>query len=108
MVMVPLIGLGSDQVDKSTNLGQHIEAYHVDENHGNNVLKLVSDIVSIKIGDNRSGDSIILFCSPQSLEPDSKLSFCLHKLENLGLITSVFVDEVDTIHRDRYSGSRFH
>ena len=29
-VIVWLIGLGSNQVNKSTNLGQYIEAYHVD------------------------------------------------------------------------------
>ena len=32
VVMVPLIGMGSDQVNKAVNLGQRIEAYHVDEN----------------------------------------------------------------------------
>ena len=32
IVLVPLIGLGSDQVSKTINLTHCIESYHVDEN----------------------------------------------------------------------------
>ena len=34
VVMVPLLGLGSDQVKKSTQLEKGIKAYHVDEHRG--------------------------------------------------------------------------
>jgi hypothetical protein len=34
ITLVPLVGLGSDQVSKSTNDGSFIEAYHVNEHRG--------------------------------------------------------------------------
>ena len=41
IVMVPIIGLGSDQVNKDVNLGQRIEAYHLYENVGQDFLSLM-------------------------------------------------------------------
>ena len=49
IVMVPLIGLGSDQVNKAVNLGQRIEAYHVDKNVGNIFLCLKKRLLSIEM-----------------------------------------------------------
>jgi hypothetical protein len=80
IMMVPLIGLGSDQVNKAANIGQRIEAYHVDENVGNNFLCLMKRLLSLKMQNGRSGSSIILYCSPQSLAPTTNLSRCLRKL----------------------------
>jgi len=34
IVLVPLIGLGSDQVEKSTVVEHNVEAYHADEHKG--------------------------------------------------------------------------
>jgi superfamily II DNA helicase RecQ len=34
LTMVPLVGLGSDQVSKSSNENNYIEAYHLDEHMG--------------------------------------------------------------------------
>ena len=107
IVMVPLIGLGSDQVNKAVNLGQRIEAYHVDENVGKDFLCLMKRLLSIKTRGGHSGSSIILYCSPQSLSPTTNLSRCLKQLARLNLITAVFVDEAHTIHREGYHGSKF-
>ena len=62
--MAPLIGLGSDQVNKATNLGQRAEAYHVDKNFGADFICLMKRLLSMKTKGSRSGSSIILYCSP--------------------------------------------
>ncbi|KAL7539694.1 hypothetical protein ACHAXR_009496 [Thalassiosira sp. AJA248-18] len=107
VVMVPLIGLGSDQVNKSFRLHEGIEAYHVDENKGDDFMHLMKRLMSIKKRDGRSSNSIILYCSPQSLSPTNMFSQCLTALAKRNLITSVFVDEAHSIHRDGYNGSKF-
>ncbi|KAL7526440.1 hypothetical protein ACHAXR_003455 [Thalassiosira sp. AJA248-18] len=108
VVMVPLIGLGSDQVNKSFSLRDGVEAYHVDENRGEDFLLLVKRLYSIKKRDDgRTTNSIILYCSPQSLSPTSLFSQCLKTLAKRNIITSVFIDEAHSIHRDGYNGSNF-
>ena len=47
IVMIPLIGLGSDQANKSINLAKRVEAYHIDENRGSDFLKLTARLMSI-------------------------------------------------------------
>ena len=81
--------------------------YHVDENVGKDFLCLMKRLLSIKTRGGRSGSSIILYCSPQSLSPTTNLSRCLKQLARLNLITAVFVDEAHTIHREGYHGSKF-
>ena len=98
--MVPLMGLGSNQVNKSTNLGQRIEAYHVDKNHGNDFLEFVSCLISVQREDGRPDSSTNIFCSPQSLVPNSKLSLCFRKLTKLDLIISVLVNDAHMICRE--------
>ena len=75
--MVPLIGFVSDQVNKTINLGQRVEAHHVDENPGDDFLSLTDRLLSIQKHDGRLGSSIIIYCLPQSLDPTTKLSSCL-------------------------------
>ena len=74
IVIVPLIGLGIDQVNKAINLDQSIEVYHVDENCGDDFLSLTDCLLSIEKRDIRPGPLIVLYCLPQSLGPTTKLS----------------------------------
>ncbi|KAL7535523.1 hypothetical protein ACHAXR_006542 [Thalassiosira sp. AJA248-18] len=107
IVMVPLIGLGSDQVNKSFRLKEGVEAYHVDENRGEDFILLAQRLLSMKTDGGRTPNSIILYCSPQSLSPTGTFSHVLKKLASRNLITSVFVDEAHSIHRDGFNGSNF-
>ncbi|KAL7524381.1 hypothetical protein ACHAXR_000554, partial [Thalassiosira sp. AJA248-18] len=107
IVMVPLIGLGSDQVNKSFRLKEGVEAYHVDENRGEDFMLLARRLMSMKTVEGRSANSIILYCSPQSLSPTGTFSHVLKKLASRNLITSVFVDEAHSIHREGFNGSNF-
>ena len=76
--MVPLIGLGSDQVNKSFRLTHRVEGYHVDEHKNGDFLLLLKRLLSMKIlGDGQTHSSLILYCSPQSLSPTSQFSTCL-------------------------------
>jgi hypothetical protein len=45
ITLVPLVGLGSNQVSKSTNDGSFIEAYHVDKHCGPDATLLNKKVV---------------------------------------------------------------
>lgn len=107
IVMVPLIGLGSDQVNKAIDLGNGLEGYHTDENHGQDFTNLMTRLYSIKKRNGRAANAIILFCSPQSMGPGRQLTRALYGLAEKDLITAAFIDEAHTIHKDGYNGSQF-
>ncbi len=68
--MVPLIGLGSNQVNNSRNLTNLIEAYHLDKNRGGGSYALRRRLLSLHPREaNRV--SIFLHASPQSLKVGS-------------------------------------
>jgi hypothetical protein len=69
ITLVPLVGLGSDQVSKSTNVGSLIEAYHVDEHRGPDATLLKKRLLSITDVE-AEHVSIFLYMSPQSLQPN--------------------------------------
>ena len=65
-MIVSLVGLGSDQVDKSNVLEHNIKAYHADEHKFEDARKLRT--CSENMSDEEAKQvSIILFMSPQSL-----------------------------------------
>jgi len=70
ITLVPLIGLGSDQVTKSCNAANYVDAYHVDEHRGKDAAKLrhCQDIMT-----EREADfvTIFLYMTPQSLQTNS-------------------------------------
>ena len=70
-------------------------------------LSLTDRLLSIQQRGGRSGSSIILYCLPQSLDPTTKLSRCLIQLATRNLVSSVFVDEAHTIHREGLNGGKF-
>ena len=63
LVMVPLLGLGSDLGDKSHGAGTNIESYHVDEHHGEDATMLKRRLSSYD-KEEAEDVSIILFISP--------------------------------------------
>ena len=66
--MVLLIGLGSDQANKSKNLFHHVESHHLDEFKGPSYSILRARLLSLKRNDRTT---INLYVSPHKLSPDS-------------------------------------
>ena len=66
IVLVPLLGLGSDQVKKASREERGIRAYHVDEHRGPNGV-LLRDWLMNMTDDECETSTTILFISPQSL-----------------------------------------
>jgi superfamily II DNA helicase RecQ len=94
LVVVPLLGLGCDQVAKAQRRRYRVEAYHLDENRGEDQLALQRRLLSIT---NRQSQSIILFASPQSLKHGSSWSPLLKILAQRKLFTLLVCDEAHTI-----------
>jgi hypothetical protein len=85
--MVPLVGLGSDQVNNSRNSKNLIEAYRLDKNRKHDGYVLWSQLLSLHPHEAECV-SIFLHVSPQSLKEGS-FSFwykCLFELASKNLI----------------------
>eukprot|EP00984_Skeletonema_dohrnii_P009330 scaffold3571_cov78-Skeletonema_dohrnii-CCMP3373.AAC.2 len=91
--LVPLIGLGCHQVDKASSYAQHnVEAYHVDEHHGDDD-KLLRKRLNCMSKEEAKEIAIMLYVSPQKMKANSDW---VHQLENLaekGLISMFCIDE---------------
>jgi len=98
--MAPLIGLGSDQVNKATRLAHRVESYHINENKSAEFIALVDRLLSITKRNGRTGNSVIIFYLPQSLDPAGILVKFLNKLADCDIITLMWVDECHCIHRN--------
>ena len=92
--LVPLIGLGSDQVNKSKNLAVGGEAYHADEFRGTDHDKLEYRLRKYRKGDK---SSILIFISPKELVKDTSWQKTIRHLAKQGLISAFCVDEVHTV-----------
>jgi hypothetical protein len=68
LVVVPLLGLGCDQVAKTQHCHYKIEAFHLDKNRGQYQLTIQQHLLTIT---HHHSQSIILFASPQSLKEGS-------------------------------------
>ena len=66
VVLVPLVGLGSDQVAKSMMPDHNVEAYHVDEHKCQDVYDLWGHLLNMD-DEERDNISIILYISPSTL-----------------------------------------
>ena len=66
IVLVPLLGLGSDQVKKAAREENGIAAYHVDEHSGADGKLLREMLLNMSMEESQSTTKI-LFMSPQSL-----------------------------------------
>jgi superfamily II DNA helicase RecQ len=94
LVVVPLLGLGCDQVAKAQRTSFKVESYHLDENRGEDQLAIQRRLLSITY---RRSQSIILFASPQSLRAGSSWAPLLQKLAARQLYTLLVCDEAHTI-----------
>ena len=90
IVMVPLIGLGSDQISKTKRPEVEVEAYHIDEFRDDDVSKLTERLETY-VPDNKT--SIIIYISPQNLRPTTKWYKKLVSLAKHGFISSICIDE---------------
>ncbi len=99
LLMVPLIGLGSDQVNNSWNSNNLIEAYHLDENRGRDGYALRSQLLSLHSREAESV-SIFLYALPQSLKDGSFWYKCLFELASKNLIQLICIDEAHSVAQD--------
>ena len=91
IVLVPLHGLGSDQVSKSKRPEAGVHAYHVDEFRDADYPQLRERLRSYTPDDDTS---IICYISPQQLKPGSNWYALLMNLAQKGYISMFTVDEV--------------
>jgi superfamily II DNA helicase RecQ len=94
LVVVPLLGLGCDQVAKAHRRRYKVEAYHLDENRGNDQVAIQTRLLSIT---QVHAQSIILFTSPQSLKEGSSWAPLLKCWWKRQLFTLLVFDEAHTI-----------
>jgi superfamily II DNA helicase RecQ len=106
LTLVPLLGLGSDLVNKSVNLERGMEAYHIDEHKGDDAIML-ADRLSSFTSEEAEHITIQLFVSPRSLTPDSPWAPVFRRLANRGLISVFCIDEAHSINRQRHFRPEF-
>jgi hypothetical protein len=94
LVVVPLLGLGCDQVAKAQRRRHKVEAYHLDENRGDDQVAIQTRLLSIT---QRRSQSIILFTSPQSLKEGSSWAPLLKCLAKRNLFSLLVCDEAHTV-----------
>ncbi len=99
ITLVPLVGLGSDQVSKSANDASFIEAYHVDEHRGLDATLMNKRLLSITAA-KAEHVSIFLYMSPQSLQPNLFWHKVLRELALKSMISFMCVDEAHTVAQD--------
>ena len=93
--LVPLVGLGSDQVCKTTCTKCGVEAYHVDEWRGDRCERLMK---RLSIFDpSKQHKSIVLFISPQQLGDGTQWCNLLKHLAKEGIIAALCVDEAHAV-----------
>jgi superfamily II DNA helicase RecQ len=93
LVVVPLLGLGCDQVAKAQRPAYKVESYHLDENRREGMLAIQRRLLS---NSSHRNQSIILFASPQSLNEGSLWAPLLQKLAERKLYTLLVCDEAHT------------
>ena len=96
IVMMPLLGLGTDQVAKALHVDINIEAWHIDEFRGPDGRALRRRLFAFT-QDQRDNMTIILYMSPQSLLPGSDWMPALRHLASQDFISQICVDEAHMV-----------
>jgi superfamily II DNA helicase RecQ len=96
VLVVPLLGLGCDQVAKSFRLEQKVEAYHLDKHRGPDFIALRDRLLKIR---KKRSQSIILFTSPQALKKHSDWHPVFKLLFSRQLFTLLVIDEAHCVER---------
>jgi hypothetical protein len=94
LVVVPLLGLGCDQVAKAQHHRYKVKAYHLDKNRGNIQMAIQTCLQSIT---QQCSQSIILFTSPQSLKRGLSWAPLLKCLAKRKLFTLLVCNEVSSL-----------
>ncbi len=97
--MVPLVGLGSDQVNKCSNDVNYIEGYHLDKHRGSDA-RLLRDRLILLNEDEAEYVSVFLYPSPQSLQVGTFWYKTLINLASKNLIRLIVIDEAHTVAQD--------
>jgi superfamily II DNA helicase RecQ len=96
LVLVPLLGLGCDQVAKAFRLEQRVEAYHLNEHRGPDYITLRDRLLKIR---KKRSQSIILFTSPQALKKHSLWHPVFKALFSRQLFSLMVIDEAHCVER---------
>jgi superfamily II DNA helicase RecQ len=100
LVLVPLHGLGSDQVDKAMVLDHGVEAYYIDEHKAENARVLEQRLHSYTYSDDEKGcSSIIIFASPNALRTGSRWLRLLSSMAAKDMISMLAIDESHEVHQ---------
>jgi superfamily II DNA helicase RecQ len=99
LTMVPLVGLGSDQVSKSTKESNFIEAYHLDEHMGTDAQVLTKRLLALNEREAKCV-SIFLYVSPQSLQQGTFWHKLLVTLSGRNMIRLIVIDEAHAVSLD--------
>lgn len=92
--MVPLVGLGSDQDSNSDSQEGDVLSFHIDDFFDKDMEELKKLLLDFAPEDGRS---IILYISPQNLQPDSKWYQTMQQLAKDGSISAICIDEVHAV-----------
>jgi superfamily II DNA helicase RecQ len=93
LVLVPLHGLGSDQVVKATVLDHGVEAYYIDEHKAENARVLEQRLHSYSDDEKGCSCSIIIFASPNALRTGSRWLRLLSSMAAKDMISMLAIDE---------------
>ena len=97
VTLVPLIGLGTDQVAKAMSVDKGMEAYHVDEHRTDSDARLLMDRLMGLTTDEIAHMGIMLYINPQKLKQDSQWVRVLKVLAEKGFISLLCIDEAHTV-----------
>jgi hypothetical protein len=103
LLMILLVGLGSNQVLKSHNNDNYIESYHLDEHRGLDG-RVLRDRLLLITDEEGTHESIFLYSSPQSLQVGTFWVECLTILASQDLIRLMVIDKTHYVAQD---GRRF-
>ena len=105
IVLVPLLGLGSDQVEKSIVSDHNIESYHIDEHHGIDA-KALRDRYDAMDDDEIAYTTIMVYISPSSLainkhtgKPSPWIRF-IQKIVDRGHLSLFCIDKAHYVHQN--------
>ena len=99
ITLVPLIGLGSDQVTKSRNPNHYVEAYHLDEQSSESSRELSKRLNSLHQTE-ANNCTIFLYVSPRALQMESYWLKLLEKLARRGYLRLICIDEAHAIEQE--------
>jgi superfamily II DNA helicase RecQ len=93
--LVPLVGLGSDQVERATVIDHSIQPYHLDEHKGEDAALLITRLRLLTVEESK-WVTIKLFLGPKALS-SQKWGPVLERLARKGVISLFCIDEAHEV-----------